>query len=105
MTTQSIAYSLQHDTATLISQSQLVIRFLSDLLKTTDGPVQPAMDGPGVDPAAALSLEGPSLQRYAVRLSEVVMQQHAARKKDWKNWQGKEEELSDEIRELRRQVP
>jgi hypothetical protein len=33
------------------------------------------------------------------------MQQHAARKKDWKNWQGKEEELNDEIRELRRQVP
>jgi hypothetical protein len=27
VTTQSIAYSLQHDTATLISQSQLVIRF------------------------------------------------------------------------------
>eukprot|EP00435_Cladocopium_sp_Y103_P042632 s2293_g11.t2 len=72
---------------------------------TTDGPAQPAMsDGPGVDPAAALALEGPSLQRYAVRLSEVVMQQHAARKKDWKNWQGKEEELNDEIRELRRQV-
>ena len=60
------------------------------------------------DEAAAamnsLPLEGPSLQRYAVRLSEVVMQQHAARKKDWKTWQGKEEELNDEIRELRRQV-
>ena len=81
-------------------------QILSDLLDvTTDDPAQPAMSDGGVDPATALSLEGPSLQRYAVRLSEVVMQQHAARKKDWKNWQGKEEELNDEIRELSRQVP
>ena len=53
---------------------------------------------------AALSLEGGSLQRYAVRLSEVVMQQHAARRKDWGNWQVKEEELNDEIRSLRREA-
>lgn len=53
---------------------------------------------------AALSLEGGSLQRYAVRLSEVVMQQHAARKKDWTSWQAKEDELNDEIRSLRHEM-
>ena len=36
--------------------------------------------------------------------SEVVMQQHAARRKDWAAWQVKEEELCDEIRELSSQV-
>lgn len=51
-----------------------------------------------------LNLEGGSLQRYALRLSEVVMQQHAARRKDWAAWQAKEEELCDEIRDLGEQL-
>ena len=36
--------------------------------------------------------------------SEVVMQQHAARRKDWAAWQAKEEELCDEIRDLGEQL-
>ncbi|CAE7364527.1 kz [Symbiodinium natans] len=37
-------------------------------------------------------------------MSEVVMQQHAARRKDWAAWQVKEEELCDEIRDLNGQL-
>ena len=38
-----------------------------------------------------MSEDGEGVQRYAMRLSEVVMEQHAARKKDWATWQQKED--------------
>eukprot|EP00930_Biecheleria_cincta_P046767 TRINITY_DN32302_c0_g1_i1.p1 TRINITY_DN32302_c0_g1~~TRINITY_DN32302_c0_g1_i1.p1 ORF type:complete len:163 (-),score=44.85 TRINITY_DN32302_c0_g1_i1:281-769(-) len=47
------------------------------------------------------SLEGSSLKRYAMRLSEVVMQQHAARRQDWSNFQATEQLLSEQVQSLR----
>lgn len=50
--------------------------------------------------------EGPndieSLKRYCKRLSQVVMQQHTARREDWAHFHARENQLLEEVGELRR---
>mmetsp|Transcript_44839 Transcript_44839/g.90421 ORF Transcript_44839/g.90421 Transcript_44839/m.90421 type:complete len:257 (-) Transcript_44839:115-885(-) len=45
-----------------------------------------------------------NLRRYALQLSEVVIQQHEARYEDWAQWRARESELLEEVRALQQQV-
>eukprot|EP00931_Biecheleriopsis_adriatica_P066282 TRINITY_DN40679_c0_g1_i1.p1 TRINITY_DN40679_c0_g1~~TRINITY_DN40679_c0_g1_i1.p1 ORF type:complete len:263 (+),score=67.21 TRINITY_DN40679_c0_g1_i1:175-963(+) len=65
-------------------------------------PLDPSL--PASTPLSPRSLDETSLRRYATRLSEVVMQQHTARRKDWAAWHAREEKLAEEVRDLRQEV-
>eukprot|EP00929_Paragymnodinium_shiwhaense_P102751 TRINITY_DN65977_c0_g1_i1.p1 TRINITY_DN65977_c0_g1~~TRINITY_DN65977_c0_g1_i1.p1 ORF type:complete len:404 (-),score=116.33 TRINITY_DN65977_c0_g1_i1:831-2042(-) len=55
------------------------------------------------DLAARLAtIDGEQLNRYAVRLSEVVMQLHASRREDWSEWRARENALLEEVVSLQR---
>lgn len=62
-------------------------------------------DNPGGGGFSMLD-EGPndieSLKRYCQRLSQVVMQQHTARREDWAHFHSREQQLLEEVGELRK---
>lgn len=58
----------------------------------------------GEDPHQVLGNSNESLRRYALRLSEVVIQQHEARREDFTEWHARESELLAEVHALQQSV-